>query len=78
MKLLEKVRPWAGIIAVVGIGIYMIMNPGKAFEVTGRRQAIKSVLKAIWGLLAGIIIVAIGVIIGYLQIKSEPEDTSVE
>ncbi len=78
MKVLEKVRPWAGIIAVVGIGIYMIMNPDKAFEVTGRRQAIKAALKAIWGLPAGIILVAIGVIIGYLQIKGEPEDTSVE
>ncbi|WP_010178986.1 hypothetical protein [Aquimarina agarilytica] len=80
MKLLEKVRPWAGIIALIGIGVSMIMDPdmAMAIEVTGRRQGVKSLLKAIWGLPAGLIMVAIGGVLGYFQVKKKPEDRSVE
>lgn len=72
MGFYSKIRPWIGIVALVAIGLLMVTQPDMNIEVTGRRQGMKALLKEIWGLPAGLIIIAIGGFLGYRQIKSKP------
>lgn len=73
-----KIRPWIGIIVLIGIGLFMIADPTamEGNEVNGRNALLKSILKAIWGLPAGILLLVGGLVLGFLKFKKsdDPEE----
>ena len=73
-----KIRPWIGIVVLIGIGIFMISDPTAmdGNEVHGRNALLKSILKAIWGLPAGILLLLVGLVLGFFQFKKsdDPEE----
>lgn len=75
----QKIRPWIGIVALVAIGIFMIIDPNLMdhTEISGRKQFIKLIFSYIWGIPAGILLLGAGIYLGYKKITASGEEVDI-
>ena len=70
-----KIRPWIGICALLFIGYIMLTEPApQPSDVHGRHSLLKSIAVAVWGIPAGVVCLLAGAGLGYVQLKSKPEE----
>lgn len=76
-KIFDKVQIWILIIALIVFGIWMIVDPNTmdgTVKMTGRRFWLKSIVKFIWGVPGGILLVALGGLSAFGLIKGHGKE----
>jgi uncharacterized membrane protein YfcA len=79
-SLKSKLGSWFFITLIIFIGIVMVLYPHfmEGADVSGRKVLLKTILKFIWGIPAGILIILFGALLAYVEIKGVEESEEIE